>query len=208
MVMAVRPALRMVKLSDDEVSMSGCEREVMVSPYHDGELTPDARGEFEAHLASCPACSAELHRVRGVSRWLEPLRQPALTPGKKEALYLEAVRRAAGGIGEEAGEGEGNPLKMRPGRAVRWVRWVTAAAAAVFLFSVIQLFPAQVTQPGDRDNGGPGGSPVWKPEQEVKTPRRGAATTPATIPTGKKSADDAPESGGNGTGAQPAEEGV
>jgi len=42
-----------------------CERiQDLLSPYLDGELSPNGRAEVEAHLAACPECSALLVRLR------------------------------------------------------------------------------------------------------------------------------------------------
>jgi hypothetical protein len=54
-------------------------------------------------------------------------------------------------------EDDGRMHMGPPGRAVRWVRWMTAAAAAVFLFSVVQLFLARHDGRGTGDGpSGPG----------------------------------------------------
>jgi anti-sigma factor RsiW len=161
MVMAVRRSARIVRLSDDEVLMPpptpDCEREPTVGAYHDGELSGAAREEFEAHLATCPSCAAELKRVRAVSRWMEPLRRPALSAADKDELATAAVR----GVAEvDVDTEEADRMRIGPGRTVRWARWVTAAAAAVFLFSVVQLFRAQHLTPGDPAPGQPGGVPA------------------------------------------------
>lgn len=39
----------------------------ILGAYHDGELSPSQRAEFEAHLAGCTACMAELAQLREVS---------------------------------------------------------------------------------------------------------------------------------------------
>src|SRR5689334_5447235 len=133
MVMAVRSNARIVKLLDDEVLMPPttpqCDREPTVGSYHDGELSGAAREAFESHLATCPSCAAELTRVRAVSRWLEPLGRSALSAAEKDELATSAVRAVA--MEDQA---EADRLRIGPGRTVRWAKWVTAAAAAVFLF--------------------------------------------------------------------------
>ena len=198
MVMAVRTTLRFVRLMDgepdSEVDMPACEREVSVGPYHDGELSPDAREEFEAHLATCATCAAELERVRGVARWLEPLRRPALTGAEKDELARAAVRAAAG---EE--EARRQRMTLLPGRAVRWARWVTAAAAALFLFSVIQLFRAQHGSPDGTDAGN--GTVIRTNEQGPTPPRRSSPATGRIDP--RKNDNDALEPGGNNLRSQP-----
>ena len=134
-----------------------CDREPTVGPYHDGELSVARREEFERHLATGAACAAELKRVQAVSRWLEPLRRPALSPAAKNELARWAVSAAA-----EADDAEAERLRIRPAPAARWARWATTAAAAVFLFSVVQLYRAKQVAPGDPPTGGAGGVPAMQ----------------------------------------------
>lgn len=141
--------------------MCACEREALLGPYHDGELSDAARREVEAHVAACPDCARELHRLRAISRRLESLRGTKLSNFQKSDL---ADLLASGGQADRADEsvadtgvagriGFGdNPAFPEPtaaprtggsaGTTVRWVRWLTAAAAAVFLFAMAQLFLA------------------------------------------------------------------
>ena len=179
--------------------MSACEREVVVGPYLDGELSDAARLEFETHLLQCATCREELERAREVARRLEPLRSLSLSPAAKEELARSAAAAAATPGGGDEDEGDSEPvLKIRPDRTLRWVRWVTAAAAAVFLFSVIQLFLAQGNGGSTGDPGGSRGVPTGTIEQENKTPRHGGATTaPHTLPTERKTGNPA----GNPAGA-------
>ena len=176
-----------------EAVMPACEREVVVGPYLDAELSDTARLEFEAHLLECATCREELERVREVARRLEPLRTLVLSPAEKVELARSVATAAAMPRGGEEDDGDSEPvLKIRPDRTLRWVRWVTAAAAAVFLFSVVQLFLAQRGANSTDHPGDPGGVPTWTPEPENKTPRHGGATTaPHTLPTERKSANPA-----------------
>ena len=48
--------------------MSSCSHNDRISAYHDGELPAAAARELEAHMASCPACTAELAELRELSR--------------------------------------------------------------------------------------------------------------------------------------------
>jgi anti-sigma factor RsiW len=161
-----------------------CERESTVGAYHDGELSDADRQEFERHLSSCPACAAELRRVRAVSRWMEPLRRAKLSPVEKDDLARSTARAAA-----EEDAAASDRMRMPAGAAVRWARWVTAAAAAVFLFSVVQLFRGQQVTPRPTP-GGPGGVPAMQ-----------RTTTAPVANPGPRDSQDAP-AGGRG-GAQP-----
>ena len=59
-----------------------------------GELSPREAREVEAHAASCPACRAELARIRETRRIMAALPdEPA--PEAGERLLLAAAREAA-----------------------------------------------------------------------------------------------------------------
>ncbi len=68
---------------------------VRVSLYQDGELTPEARKDFEAHLAECPACLQRLAANRIMSYRLK--RQFAEAAPRLDAAFshdvVEALRR-------------------------------------------------------------------------------------------------------------------
>lgn len=49
-----------------------------LAAYQDGELGEPRRGQVEAHLASCPACQAELDELRGLSALLREAPSPDL----------------------------------------------------------------------------------------------------------------------------------
>ena len=77
-------------------------------------------------------------------------------------------------------------------RSVRWVKWLTAAAAAIFLFSLVQLFLTRGGGPDDRPGGFPGGIPAIDPS--TTGPAEG--TTQTGRGSGKRPA-------ANGGAAQP-----
>lgn len=47
--------------------MAGCENQIRLDAYHDGELSAAERLAVEAHLCSCPSCAAELAAMREIS---------------------------------------------------------------------------------------------------------------------------------------------
>jgi anti-sigma factor RsiW len=191
-----------------EFSMPACEREVQVGPYFDGELSEADRREFEAHLAGCPECARQLAELQSLSRGFGRVRELKLPAAQRQRLLDLAEAVARGGTspaadgpafahfsdgGSDAGEDEWhatdgrepnpNPNPMRivpPDRSVRWVRWLTAAAAAVFLFSVIQLFLTHRWGSGESSDGTPGGIPAM--EQTRPAPRRGPDTKESAVP--------------------------
>ena len=182
-----------------ECSMPACERDIQVGPYHDGEL-PDAEGrEFEAHLAQCPECARRLAELRSLSGRLGPVRELSLPEMQRRRLLDMAEAVARGGVSPAAegpafvtnppghvaaDEAEDKPNAMRIGppdradRSVRWVRWVTAAAAAIFLFSVIQLF---LTRGTDSD-ALPGGPSIGVPTVDHPTTGPNDGRTDPSLP--------------------------
>ena len=90
---------------------------------------------------------------------MEPLRKPVLSTADKDELARSAFRAADESDRAEE-DAQSERMRIGPSPAVRWVRWMTAVAAAVFLFSVVQLFRAQHLTPGDPAPGQPGGVPA------------------------------------------------
>ena len=181
-----------------ESSMSSCERDVQVGPYHDGELSDADRAAFEAHLAGCPACARHLAGLRGLSRRLEPARELALPESQRRRLLDMAEAVARGGVSPAAdgpaaavtdnpdvsdgSDDDDGRMRIGPASAtVRWVKWMTAAAAAVFLFSVLQLFLARPTGPG-RAPSLPGGTTPAIQRSTTAPIEDGASKKPAEKP--------------------------
>jgi len=142
-------------------TMSGCAYEPKVSAFYDGELPETERAAFEAHLAGCAICTAELERVQSLSDELRAARQPRLTEMDKARLRQTAAAEAG-----RLAKGDG-----------RWARWLTAAAAAVFLVSVSQIYLTHHNPDGSQnptpisDPNGSNGNPSH--------PRRQSPTAPA-----------------------------
>ncbi len=70
--------------------MSTCEPSRRLSAYHDGEVDEAERAVLEAHLARCPACAAELARLRRLSRLVSTAGRPEAPPE-----VVARLRRAA-----------------------------------------------------------------------------------------------------------------
>lgn len=60
--------------------MSSCEREILLSLYHDGELDALRSSELEDHLATCSQCARQLHDLRRLSGRLSMIRLPQIIP--------------------------------------------------------------------------------------------------------------------------------
>jgi anti-sigma factor RsiW len=74
--------------------MDACEFNSTVDAYHDGELDAAAAERFEAHVANCPSCQAELRAVRAMSQLMQT-RMPATPemPARAMARLHDEVNR-------------------------------------------------------------------------------------------------------------------
>lgn len=78
--------------------MGGCTYQSRLAAYHDGELPPERRREVQEHVAGCPACAAELERLRAVSRLLQSARAPAMPEDMAGRLHEALVPARERGI--------------------------------------------------------------------------------------------------------------
>jgi len=101
--------------------MCACEHIRQVGAYHDGELGPEEKRLFEAHLARCPACALELEELRGLSRLLAGARIP-----DAPAEVIERLHETPGAVRERV--------------ALRLAGWLTGAAAAVLLICAVWMW--------------------------------------------------------------------
>ncbi|MCE5280123.1 MAG: zf-HC2 domain-containing protein [Planctomycetaceae bacterium] len=83
--------------------MNPCPHSERAGAYHDGEMTPQARADFEAHLAACESCSRQLGRLQQLTALLQGVQAPAVEEQLIERLHahvdtlpqIGAVRRLA-----------------------------------------------------------------------------------------------------------------
>jgi anti-sigma factor RsiW len=101
-----------------------CEFAGAVDAYHDGELSPDRRERFEAHLAGCAACALELKTLRTISARLASAGLSEVPAG--------VLGRLLAGVPRRVGSGERAILRIAGA--------LTTAAAAVLLFGLVGLF--------------------------------------------------------------------
>ena len=129
-----------------------CDRTAQVHAYHDGQLGPAARGEFESHLAACAACAQLLDELRSISRLISaaPLPDVPLTSNEH---YYEAwhVSRQRG--------------------LLRISSWLTGAAAAVLIGSLL-LWPKS-GQTSDPVVAAAPGTGEWEAVAIMPPPERG-----------------------------------
>jgi anti-sigma factor RsiW len=98
-----------------------CDRTEQVHAYHDGQLAPAARAEFESHVAGCAACAQQLRELRSISRMISTAAVPDISFATSEHYY------------------DAWHLSRQRG-LLRISSWLTAAAAAVLVGSLV-LWP-------------------------------------------------------------------
>jgi len=117
--------------------MIECQQAQRLSAYYDGEIPAPARAAFEEHLKGCPACAAELARLRRLSQWIRGAGRPEMS-----SRALERWHRS---------------VDLQPKITVLHMAEVFAAvAASILLLSSVWLWRIS----GARDAPGP--IPVWE----------------------------------------------
>ena len=96
--------------------MTSHEWQEQAAPYALGILTPEERRAFEAHLAGCDACRADVRAYEEVAAALAHAAPPAEPPGTLRDRVLAEARRV-------------RPIGTRAPR--RPLPWLAAAAAVV-----------------------------------------------------------------------------
>ena len=99
--------------------------------YALGALDADARGPFEAHLATCPECRAELSAHREVVGWLA-LAAPPARAANDAALRARILQEARSVRPISAG--------VRRRESARYLTWGAAAASLIFAAVVGQAW--------------------------------------------------------------------
>ena len=117
--------------------MNECEQASRTSSYHDGEMDPESRAEFELHLSRCPCCRAELERTRALTGILGQTARAEMPPGT-----LGRLHRAADGL---------------PAAGIRRMAWASTAAAAAILVACLIGIAKQSIPANSADT-----IPVWE----------------------------------------------
>jgi anti-sigma factor RsiW len=116
-----------------------CHSGAQVEAYHDGELSPPRRAEFEAHMRDCDACRTALAQSRALSALVAGA---PLTPMPDEAL--ERLRGSFDVIRARAlGERMAQERQTRERGVLRIAGWLTAAAAALLMGGLLMLSPSR-----------------------------------------------------------------
>ena len=132
--------------------MNNCEQAYRLGGYVDGELPPAERAMVEEHLGACPACRAELQRLRRLGEMWRELEPPAMPAGAMARLHDSIDWVLTAGIRRLAG-------------------WSAAAAAIVLgvcTFSLVRSGPAAVQSP-------PAAVATWETAAVARTPAEAAA---------------------------------
>jgi anti-sigma factor RsiW len=82
--------------------MTACPDELLLAAYLDDELEAADRARVEEHLGRCPACSAELARMRAAGSSLRKFTSVQLTPDQRQKLHEALDASAAEATAEDA----------------------------------------------------------------------------------------------------------
>jgi anti-sigma factor RsiW len=122
--------------------------EQWLASYRDGELSPEEEAAVEAHLATCPECTAHDSAARNLSRTMRQATRHRAPPGLADRIRAALPAEAA-----SPGETPSAPGPARAPATVhvlpdrrprRWIASAAAAAACVLLAwnLTLQLRPA------------------------------------------------------------------
>jgi anti-sigma-K factor RskA len=133
--------------------MSGCPTHgTLIGGYLLGALEPDEMEEMRRHVAVCPRCGPEAHRLQGLPGLLDRIAPadvppPTLSPQVEEAVLDRFAR-------ERSEEGAGGAPERRAGRSTRrpalLVRRPLAIATACLIVLVATL---ALVLPGGEEDG-------------------------------------------------------
>ncbi len=76
---------------DDEQELTCQELVELVTEYLEGALSPEDRGRFEVHLATCPGCQTYLEQMRQTIELLGRITEEMI-PERAKADLLHAFR--------------------------------------------------------------------------------------------------------------------
>jgi anti-sigma-K factor RskA len=103
-----------------------------------GAMAADEREQFEGHLATCPACRAEVDELRPAAAALPMASPPMLPPAAlKDRIMAEVEREAA--LLAQAGAGADRPERAPRRRRLPSLGWwrLAPVAAAVLIVGVL-----------------------------------------------------------------------
>jgi anti-sigma factor RsiW len=59
--------------------MTECPNQLQIEAYYDGELSPEAAREIDAHLADCDSCRRELQHLRAMTQFVQSFNPAPIT---------------------------------------------------------------------------------------------------------------------------------
>jgi anti-sigma factor RsiW len=123
------------------------ERLEQAMAYYGGDLSPEERAEFEAHLASCAECTEALRLAKVAFPAVEQVLgfTPKHSIDEQVARFEARVRER-----DEKSRAVSTAASTRPRRARLWVGLAVAAAvAAIALLVFLRMTP--LGRPGERE---------------------------------------------------------
>jgi hypothetical protein len=133
--------------------MAGCSTHgPLIGGYALGSLEPEEMEEMRRHVAVCPQCGPEAHRLEGLP-WLldriapDDVPPPTLSPRVEEAVLDRFARERREG---SAGGASGRQAGRRPHRLALPIRRPLALAAACLVALIVTL---ALVLPGGGDDG-------------------------------------------------------
>ncbi len=126
----------------------------MLSRYLDGECRSSEAAVLEKHLAGCPACAAELQRMRQVNRLLDTWQTEPAPGALLEGVMAAVTREARGAAAAGARPGVNAPPRgKRPAAVLRDLAVAAAVSLALFWSSAAWLPGRPLTAAGQNVNG-------------------------------------------------------
>jgi anti-sigma factor RsiW len=101
-----------------------CEHTPQIHAYYDGQLSPEAVEQVQAHLQSCPVCAAEYEALNQVSNLFSDESLPEMTPLMLAQVHQRVDQRMN--------------ARLEHG-VMRLAQWLSAAAATILVVSSLQL---------------------------------------------------------------------
>ena len=87
-----------MRRAEVEAIMSGCQFQLKIAAYHDGELDEAASKGVELHLAGCKKCREELQSLRQVTAAMADFDPGDITPMELARLHRQIDRADEGSL--------------------------------------------------------------------------------------------------------------
>jgi anti-sigma factor RsiW len=121
-----------------------CPHAAIIHAYHDDELPPPARRSAEIHLAECPACAELLNDLRALSRRISAAPLPVVSDVPFDRYH-----------------GAWHVVRQRG--VLRISGWLTAAAAAVLVATLLSFPSSSPYAPVEALADAAAVRPSWEP---------------------------------------------